>query len=234
MRNEVSVVGHRGWPVRFPDNTLPGFLAAAPICDAIELDVRRSADGKLALAHDPQIGGSVVHSTQWAVLADIDVGGGAKPCLLDEALAALPETPVFIEIKNEPGNDGYEFDSRIALEAADRARPKDVIISFNWASIDVVRRHFPDVATGLNVGVLGDLGDAIEHSLVGGHAYLVPDVELFDQFDAVVPEELQVYVWAAKRGETFGSSLHELVSRNVSGIITDDPEATRNLLRSMI
>ena len=82
------VVGHRGWPRRFPDNTLTGFLAASAVADAIELDVRRSADGKLVLSHDPTLAGLVVSETPWSVLAELDLGDGHKPALLDEALAA--------------------------------------------------------------------------------------------------------------------------------------------------
>ena len=112
------VVGHRGWPRRFPDNTLTGFLAASAVADAIELDVRRSADGKLVLSHDPTVAGLVVSETPWSVLAELDLGDGHKPALLDEALAALPDTPVQLEVKNVPDQPGFEPDHRLALEAA--------------------------------------------------------------------------------------------------------------------
>ena len=57
MSSLPAIVGHRGWPARFPDNTLAGFLAVTAVADAVELDVRRSADGKLVLAHDPILQG---------------------------------------------------------------------------------------------------------------------------------------------------------------------------------
>ena len=100
MTNRVAVVGHRGWPTRFPDNTLSGLLAAADVVDAVEIDVRRSADGKLVLAHDPLLGGLVVSDTPWSTLMELDLGDGHHPILLDEALAALPGTPVQLEVKN--------------------------------------------------------------------------------------------------------------------------------------
>lgn len=231
--SEISVVGHRGWPSKFPDNSLPGFLAAATVCDQIELDVRRSLDGKLVLSHDPAIGETSVSDTPWSVLAEIDLGKGVKPCLLDEALASLPDTPVLIEIKNSPADPGYETDSRLALEAASRARPMDVIISFNWESVVTVRNRFPDVATGLNVGILGDLDDAITHCLDGGHRFLVPDVDLVVRSDARFPNSIETFVWSSQRFRNFESEISELVSRGVSGIITDDPESTRELIRSL-
>jgi glycerophosphoryl diester phosphodiesterase len=232
LSSNILVIGHRGLPTRFPDNSLPGFLAAAQICDAVELDVRRSSDGKLVLAHDPRIGDLEVNSNPWSILSEIDLGGGVKPCLLDEALAALPDTPVIIEIKNSPADPGYELDSRLALEAASRTRPFDAVISFNWASIESVKRHFPDVATGLSVGMLGDLDEAIQRCLDGDHQYLVPDIDLFDRFDGELATEVKVLVWTSQRFRSIATELDDLVSHGVSGIITDDPEATRDLIRS--
>ncbi|HEY5890177.1 MAG TPA: glycerophosphodiester phosphodiesterase [Acidimicrobiia bacterium] len=233
MSSEISVIGHRGMPTKFPDNSLPGFVAAARICDRVELDIRRSLDGKLVLSHDPTIGGLSVNDTPWSVLAEIDLGQGVKPCLFDEALAALPDTPVLIEVKNSPADPGYEADSRLALEAASRTRPFDAIISFNWESVERVRHYFPDVATGLNVGGLGDLGDAVSRCLDGGHRYLVPDVDLLMTAGGVAPPGVETFVWSSQRFHDFASGLDELVSFGVSGIITDDPESTRALIRSL-
>jgi glycerophosphoryl diester phosphodiesterase len=233
LSSEISVVGHRGWPTRFPDNSLPGFLAAATICDRIELDVRRSLDGKLVLSHDPNLGDLPVATTPWSILADVDLGAAVKPCLFDEALVALPDTPVMIEIKNSPADPGYESDSRLGLEAASRARPMDAVISFNWGTVGLVRRHFPDVTTGLNVGVLGDLDDAVTQCLDGGHRYLVPDVDLLLNSDIALPEGRETFVWTAQRFRLLGAELGELASRGVAGIITDDPESTRALIRSL-
>jgi glycerophosphoryl diester phosphodiesterase len=230
--SDISLVGHRGWPVKFPDNTLAGFIAAATICQAVELDVRRSLDGKLVLSHDAHIGDLEVSSTPWAALAEVDLGGGHKPCLLDEALAALPQTSVFIEIKNTPGTVGYEPDSRLALEAADRSRPGDVVISFNWHDIGRVHQSFPSVETGINVGLLGSLEEGSRHCFDAGHGYLVPDVGLFKQIGSALPNGLGVYVWSSERRYTFSDVIDELVSSGVSGIIADDLEATGELIRS--
>lgn len=232
MSDRIQVVGHRGWPTRFPDNSLAGFLAAARVSDAVELDVRRSKDGKLVLSHDPTIGGFVVADTDWEVLAEMDLGEGSKPCLLDEALSALSDTPALIEIKNSPGEIGFEPDHRLALESADRARPFDSLISFNWSTADTVRRVFPDLRTGVNVGLLGDLDQSLRHSLDVGHRLVVPHFEMVLAGSQALADGPEVFVWSNKKGETYESSGKELVSRGVSGIITDDPQITRESLRS--
>lgn len=44
---------HRGYSLKYPENTLPAFQAAiATGVDRIELDLRISADGKLLVIHD--------------------------------------------------------------------------------------------------------------------------------------------------------------------------------------
>jgi glycerophosphoryl diester phosphodiesterase len=230
LSHNLEVIGHRGWPTRYQDNTLPGFISAAPLCDGVEMDVRRSVDGKLALAHDTHLGHLEVSSTPWSLLSEVDLGHGAKPCLLDEALAALPDTSAFIEIKNTPGEHGYEPDHRLALEAAALSRPTDVIVSFNWASVNAVRLLFPDTLTGLNVGVFGSIDEAIRYGAEAGHRYLIPDVDLVMGSTTPIPEEFRVAVWSTRSGETFEASIEELVSRGVSGIITDDPPNTRDLI----
>ncbi len=49
----MLVIGHRGASAAHPENTLEAFaLALAQGADGVELDVRRTADGALALCHD--------------------------------------------------------------------------------------------------------------------------------------------------------------------------------------
>src|SRR3990172_3551604 len=129
MKPKSSVVGHRGWPTRFPDNTLSGLLAATTVADAVEVDVRRCADGKLVLSHDPDLAGYLVTAHGWGFLGELDLGGGHHPVLLDEALGALPATPVLLEVKNLPNQPGFEPDHRIGLHTTSKARPRGVVSS---------------------------------------------------------------------------------------------------------
>ena len=217
-----SVIGHRGWPTRFPDNTLSGLQAGATVADALEVDVRRCADGKLVLSHDPDLAGYPVSAHNWALLGDLDLGGGHHPALLDEALGAVPDTPLMLEVKNLPHEPGYEPDHRIALETAARARPGDVVTSFHWPTVDAVRRQFPDVATGLIVGEMADLAQSIEHCLDFGHSAVVPDFRLLRSEEGrrlAADTDLDVYVWTVNDP----ADATELAVVGVSGIITDDP-----------
>lgn len=223
-RPQVAVVGHRGWPARFPDNTLSGLIAASEVADVVEIDVRRCRDGKLVLSHDPDIHGHVVAATPWAVLSEIDLGDMHHPALLDEALAALPDTPVQMEIKNLPFEAGFEPDHRLALEAAERARFGDLVTGFNPETLAAVRRVFPDVPTGLAVSAGVSFDEVVNHCLDVGHHALVPDHSLLT---APINAEIAVYPWTVNSP----SRARELVELGVTGIITDDPGLLRETIR---
>jgi glycerophosphoryl diester phosphodiesterase len=216
-----SIVGHRGWPARFPDNTLAGFIAATTVADALETDIRRSGDGKLILAHDPRLGGIPTDSNPWSVLAEVDLGEGHHPVLLDECLASLPGFPVMLEVKNMPHEPGFEPDHRVGLEAASRARAGDMVTSFHWPTVDAVHRQFPDVPTGVVVDAGASLRDAIRHCLDVGHRLVAAEWDLLHQDEAadLADSGLDVYVWTVNDPNL----ANDLVDRGATGIITDDP-----------
>ena len=227
LEGAPTVVGHRGWPTRFPDNTVAGFLAAATVADAVETDIRRSADGMLVLSHDAEICDLVVADHDWSVLAEIDLGEGHHPALLDEAVAAIPGTSFQFEVKNLPHQPGFEPDHRIALEAAERSRPGDIVTSFNWLTLSTVRRTFTEVATGVLVAANGDIDQAIEECLRVGHWALLPSVQLpAPDLARALGSGLQVYPWVVDDP----SLVRDLADLGVSGIITDDPAGVRSAL----
>ena len=51
------VIGHRGAPLIAPENSLASFSAAQQSgADAVELDLRITADGAIVIFHDAQLG----------------------------------------------------------------------------------------------------------------------------------------------------------------------------------
>jgi glycerophosphoryl diester phosphodiesterase len=222
-----AVVGHRGWPTRYPDNTLSGIYAAAGVADAVEVDVRRSGDGKLVLSHDPVLEGLVVPQHPWTTLGEADLGDGHRPALLDEAIASAPELAFQLEIKNMPHEPGFEPDHRVALEAAERARPGDIVTSFNWETLKAVRQVFPEVATGVLVDSGGDIDLAVAVCHEFGHQTLLPSV-LLPVLGSVraIESGLDVCPWVVNEPDL----VIELAGIGVSGIITDDPALVRTAL----
>lgn len=190
----------------------------------IEVDVRRCGDGRLALSHDPVMDGYVVAVTPWAILSEIDLGSGHHPALLDEALGAVPDTPVQLEVKNLPYQDGFEPDHRLALEAAERVRPGDLVTSFNPETVMAVRRIFPDVPTGLvtqGIALEGALALCVE---AGHKALVIHHGDIGDLIDS----EVTVHTWTVNDP----ARARELVDLGATGIISDDPDLMRRALES--
>ena len=74
------IFGHRGAAGVAPENTLPSFALAAALGAAyLELDVYATADGEIAVMHDPLLerttdGSGPVSAHTWAQLAGLDAG----------------------------------------------------------------------------------------------------------------------------------------------------------------
>jgi glycerophosphoryl diester phosphodiesterase len=222
-RGNLKIIGHRGWPARYPDNVLAGIAAATEVCDMVEVDVRRCSDGALVLAHDPHLSGKEVASSEWGELRTLDLGGGHPPASLDQLLASFPEFPFNLEVKNSPGEPGFDESHLVALETAARARPGDLVSCFFWPSLDAIRRHRQEVATGLLVDVGWSLEDAVDHAGTHGHVGVIPHWSLARDNPATVAAAaesgLQVVVWTLNDPEV----AVELAAMGVSAIITDDP-----------
>ena len=114
------VIGHRGASAEAPENTLPAFEAAVRRgADAIELDVRLTADGAPVVLHDPTLDRTTdrsgpVAARTLAELRAVDAGyrftpdagrshpfrgGDARIPTLGEVLWAFPKLTVLVEIK---------------------------------------------------------------------------------------------------------------------------------------
>jgi glycerophosphoryl diester phosphodiesterase len=89
------IIGHRGFPERFPDNSLAGVRAAiAAGADGVEVDVRPCSDGTWVCHHDRALGGTPIMALAAAELARAGVA------TLAEVAAAVPEDRfLYVEVK---------------------------------------------------------------------------------------------------------------------------------------
>jgi glycerophosphoryl diester phosphodiesterase len=105
------VIGHRGTPVRAPENTIEGFREALSLgADGVEFDVRLSADGVPVVMHDSTLDRTTtatgaVRARSAAELQTVVVKGhegrpsAARVPTLEQALDALGSAPIVIEVK---------------------------------------------------------------------------------------------------------------------------------------
>ncbi len=99
------VVAHRGASGEYPENTLLAFARGLEQgADAVELDVRASADGVPVVMHDATLErttsgtGPVAHRTA-AELGALDAGDGEAVPTVAQVLERFPATPFLMEIK---------------------------------------------------------------------------------------------------------------------------------------
>lgn len=144
-----------------PENSLAAFAAAARAGVGVELDVHRSRDGVPVVVHDPDVavpggGRRPVASLTAAELAALRLEGGDRgvPRLAD-ALAALVDVPVMVEVKNLSTAPGL-LEPAVAAALAHHAGPV-CVASFNPRSLAWFRHHVPGRPRAQTSGLLADV-----------------------------------------------------------------------------
>lgn len=214
------VIAHRGASRAEPENTLAAFRAAGRLgADAVELDVRRTADDQLVVHHDPRLGdGRVIRQTPAADLP------AHVPSLAD-ALEACDGMFVNIEIKNDPEEPDFDPSEWVAHRVASLLRrigggPRWLISSFRFETIVACRIAVPSARTAFLVERLDH--DAIERSALGGHAAVHPWVATVDEplTRAAHLAGLAVNTWTCDDPD----QMRRLIAWGVDGICTNVPD----------
>lgn len=154
----MLVFGHRGFPLRAPENTAAGVAAAFDAGAAgVEVDVRRTEAGLLVCSHDP-----------------LEPGRAYDPveAVLD---AARGRGRVVLEVKNIPGEPDFdapaEATAKLLLELLAGREGDDVVVSsFDWFAIELARGSVPTgfltppgIAAGANLAYVVETGHAECH-----------------------------------------------------------------------
>ncbi len=214
----LELIAHRGMPRLARENTLASFqLALQAGADAIELDAHVSADARVVVHHDRELGGN-----DGRFLADLTASQLARlgiPTLDEVCDLVAKQLTLYVEAKGQ----------RSAAAIVDCLTGHDVraaVHSFDAALIDAVRGMAPGLPLGLLVSNMS--GDAA--SLARQHA--VRDVwPAFETIDAALVESVhaagaRVIAWTVNDVSS-ARRLHEL---GVDGICSDDVRALRTAL----
>lgn len=155
----VLICGHRGFPEKYPQNTLPGFRRAIEIgCDRIEYDLHLTADGHLVVCHNPTVdntsnGHGKISEMTFAELRKLDFGSWKGSQF---AGTMIPEFQEVLELANtlnphlfhlvELKVDSPDFAELVLRELAkwDMAG-RFTLVSFHLDLLREMKRRHPDV-----------------------------------------------------------------------------------------
>ncbi len=214
------VVAHRGiHGTGVTENTMDAFQAALRAGAAmIELDVRRSGAGELAILHDHELNGVTLSSCS---LAEFTQRTGHRPPQLGEVLDwADGRIALDVELKE----DGYVGELAPPLREFAAAGNTLIVTSF----LDPVLAALHELAPELTLGLLlaWSAERFVERARDCGAGIVLPEMKLLDEplVSAAHEAGLQVLAWDFFATEHAGW----LADARLTGVITDDvPGALR-------
>jgi len=208
------LLGHRGArTTRFiQENTIASFdLALAHGCDGFEFDVRRTADGRAVICHDPKI-----HDIEIARAGPDELSDLPR---LDEILAHY-QTTAFLDIELKvPGLE------RSLLKSL-RAHPPQrgyVVSSF----LPEVLRALHALDDQLQLGLLCETQSQLEGWTEMPVQYVLPHYTLMgvDLFQKCRAGNRKLILWTVNRKE----SMLQFKEMGVDGLISDETERLAQL-----
>ena len=228
------VVAHRGANAHAPENTLTAFrLAGEQGADAVEFDVRITADGHLVVIHDPSLARTTDGEGEIAALTleeirRADAGVRRGPAFRGERVPTLEEVLgvardrllVDIELK-VTGIEAQvvEHLARVEMTAA------ALVTSFLEEAIVATRR----AERGVAVGLLQQWPDASRVNELGADVYL-PHVRVLSaeivQFCRA--RGVRVIPWTVRSEDDARAALRH----GVDGLIADDPLLARRMIEN--
>jgi glycerophosphoryl diester phosphodiesterase len=217
----TEIYAHRGCTDGFVENTLPAFAEARRRgADGVELDVRLTADSALAIHHDAEIPGLGPVSELVVTMLP-----GHVP-LLPDALAVCEGMVVNVEIKNAPGDAGYDPGQSVAelvATAIDEAGcgERVIVSSFQADTLVAVGAADPMLALGelWPPVIQGDPRRLLDRAADAGWRAVHPFVSSVtpELVDAAHERGLAVNVWTVNSTD----DMLALVAMGADVLITD-------------
>lgn len=228
------VIAHRGASGTLPENTLPAYaLAVEQRADMIEIDLHRTRDGAVVIAHDEgleRLGGrGEIADATLSEVRDLDAGNGERVPTLDEVLDRFgTQIPFNLELKRGTRAD-YSGLPAAALEAVET---RDLLGQTLFSSFyDSVLSGVRGASRAARIGLLlspRDPSRAFERARAVGAEALNPWIglarrELIQEAHA---EGLAVYVFTVDAEE----DMRRLLDLGVDGLFTNHPDRLRALV----
>jgi glycerophosphoryl diester phosphodiesterase len=198
------------------ENSLAAFSAAhAAGAEMVELDVRRSGDGRLVVVHDATVAGLALRRTS---LERLRAATGLELAELATVVEfAAGRIGLDVELK-EPG---YEDAVLAALEPARNTGPPLIVTSFFSRVLRRLRVVDPSIETGLLIRT--GAGRLPRRLATSGARYLLPPASGLRRgvLDAAEAAGVPAIPWTVNAPDDLR---HALTHPAVAGVITDLPE----------
>ena len=233
------VVAHRGASVEQPENTLEAFEAAIDAgADAVEFDVRLTADGVPVVMHDPDVSRTTSGQGLVSELTVEEIRKLGVPSLEETLDCLAGRAGADIELKNEPHEPGYVAGGAPALEATvdmlDRTGfPGPLLLSsFDPDTLRRSRQLRPDISTGLLTSADTDAAAASEAASQDDHPWVLPFVAQVlnagpSFVERVHRSGMRLGIWIADDPDM----ARTLFGWEVDAVATNDPRAIARVLR---
>jgi glycerophosphoryl diester phosphodiesterase len=219
-----EVVAHRGASARAPEHTLAAYdLALAQGADALELDVRMTADGELVLLHDRTLRRTAGDPRAIAELTRADLAAlrrEQRPLELEAVLDRYGSaTRWLVELKDPTPAMADRVAAMLLAHGLERHA---VVQSFDRAALRRLRRHEPRLAVAplLLRCSIGRLRAVSRWGCAVGVRHQAIDATLVAAAHA---HGLEVRAWTVNATH----ELERLTALGVDGLITDLPDRAR-------
>lgn len=231
------IFAHRGASAHAPENTLAAFeLALDQQADAIELDVKLSADQHVMVHHDVTLdrttnGHGRLKDMSLAELKSLDAGSSFSQKFQGEKIPTLEEvfetvgkrTLINVELTNY-ATPGDELVETVCMLVKKHKLQKSILFSsFFGSNLSKARSYLPDVPCGLLAynGLLGVWARSFGFAF-GKYQALHPFLKDMTQQQVSRVHRLnrRVHVWTVNAEQ----DMRRLFGWGVDGIFTDDPQ----------
>ena len=213
-------IAHRGYTRDWPGNTLEAIEAAIGLgVDAVEVDVRETADGCFVLAHDATIGGRAIGEMTLPELMGIEVALGCRVPTLEEALdVCRGEAGVVLELK-----DTRSIGRFLEIVKGSGEEGRVGVCSFD----PVLLRKVKDKESGLRMGLIVDVPPREPVEVLEGLGCEVIGVRAPHITESLVNRMhaagRMVFGWGVEDAADVG----RLAGLGVDGLVSDIPDVVR-------
>jgi glycerophosphoryl diester phosphodiesterase len=231
------IFAHRGASKYAPENTLAAFeLALQQGADAIELDAKLSADGRVVVIHDTTVdrtteGHGRVKDMTLEQIKKLDAGSsfseqfkGEKIPMLEEVFETVGKrTFINVELTNYNSPRDQLVESVCMLVKKFGLHKRILFSSFLASNLSRAKGYLPEVPTGMLAlsGIMGIWARSFGFAF-GKYDALHPNIKNANPQRIYFAHRLnrRLHVWTVNEEE----DMRQLFKWGVDGIFTDDPQ----------